>query len=267
MTLIRIAAMIVVGILAAAPATATQHWLTNSSGFQIEISDTDIVATRAGRPVFSAREAAQADFNQTAHQADGAMVRIERKISVISIAGPYLSLRDEAYVELTPSAHPGGETRFWTIDLRLNGTKPNPKADGLNAIGAGRSVDLRKLVGDIPLARALSQDSFVKAAGGAGATTLDDIHDALASGMSATADQCYFVPTDWTMRSAIFGVEGSQLHARLGLPGAGTCRYRLTQLGLSIPISPFLHRLIGTVKVPSVGIKPVSITLGADAGR
>lgn len=260
---IHIAAVIFAVTWAAAPATAAEQWLANSAGFQIEISHNDISVTRTGKPVFSAREAARADFDQTVRQADGAVVRIERKISVISIAGPYLSLRDEAYVELTPSAHPGGETRFWTIDLRLTGIKPSPKADGLNAIGAGRSVDLRKLVGAAPLVRALAQDPLVKAAGGGGATTLDDIRDALASGMSATADHCYLVPTDWTLRSAIFEVEGSRLRARLGLPGAGPCRYRLTQLGLSIPISPVLRRLLGTVKTPPASVAPVSIILGA----
>lgn len=264
---VRIIALAVIGILAAAPASATQHWLASSGGFQIEVSDTDIVAKRAGKSVFSARDAARADFDQTVHQAEGAKVRIERKISVISVAGPYLSLRDEAYVELTPSAHPGGETRFWTIDLRLKSVPPDPKTDGLNAIGAGRSVDLPKLVGAAALARALAQDPFVRAAGGGGANTLDEIHDALASGMSAMANQCFFVPTDWTARSAILGVKGSRLLARLGLPGAGPCRYRLTQLGLSIPISPGLRRLIGTVKSPPASVTPISIPLGAEARR
>lgn len=267
MNLARIGAVTLAITWAVTPATAAQHWLANSAGFQITVSPDDIVVTRTGKPVFSAREAARTDFDQTARQADGAAVRIERKISVVSIAGPYLSLRDEAYVELTSSAHPGGETRFWTIDLRLPGIRPSPSADGLDAIGAGRSVDLRKLVGAAPLARVLAQDPLVKAAGGGGATTLDAIRDALASAMSATADHCYLVPTDWTVRSAIFGVEGSQLRARLGLPGAGPCRYRLTQLGLSISIAPVLRRLLGTVKIPPASVAPVSITLGADARR
>lgn len=251
-------------LLLSAPARAAPRWTAAAAaaGMNVVVLADDIMVMRAGRPVFSARRAAQADYEQAVRQADGATVQVKRTFTVVALAGPYLSLRDESYIELSRAAHPGGETRLWTIDLRRVAKNAGTQSDSLDAIGAGRLVDLRALVGEKALVRALARDPFVRRVGGARVATLDAVRGALSSAASARPDRCYDVPDDWTTRFAITGADASHLRVRVGLPGSGPCRYNLTQLGLEISIPPSLSNAIGAVRTPPRAQSSVVIAFG-----
>lgn len=240
------------------PPASGVRWSATAAGFLVALTPDDIRASRKGTAVFSARRAARQDFDALAQDSEAAAVRIQRKLTVVSLAGPFLSIRDESYVEVQPAAHPGGETRFWTIDLRRpSRAGAAVEADGLNAIGAGRAVDLAALVGAATLVKVLAADPVVKRNGAPAPATLDEVRDALEASASS-GGACYLVPQDWTRRFVILGLSGAKLRVHIGLPGCGANRYAVTRLGLDIPISPTLRRQLGAINQGPAG-PPVSI--------
>ncbi|WP_442679775.1 hypothetical protein ACSBM8_00790 [Sphingomonas sp. ASY06-1R] len=231
------AALAAASLVQAAPAAAPE-WSATSAGYALSVSDTDIVVTRGIKMLFSAKAWVRADHAQAVRDAEGDAVRTEHRFSMVSIAGPYLSLRDETYLDITPSAHPGGETRLWTIDLR--------RLRGPGMITAAQAVDLKSLVGEAPLRRALLADPVVRTARPRPNASLDDIRLALPKA-DFGKDTCFDVPEDWTSRFVLRGWDKGRLLVRLGLPGLGPCRYNLTQLGLTVAAPPTLRKTIGPV--------------------
>jgi hypothetical protein len=254
----RAAALLATASLAyAAPAAAAPAWSATSAGYELSITATDIVVTRGIKMLFSAKAWVRADHAQAVREAEGDAVRTEHRFSMVSIAGPYLSLRDETYLDITPSAHPGGETRLWTIDLR--------RLRGPGMITAAQAVDLKGLVGEAPLRRALLADPVVRTARPRPGASLEDIRLALPKA-DFGKDACFDVPEDWTARFVLRGWDRGGLLVRLGLPGSGPCRYNLTQLGLTIAAPPTLRKTIGPIKAAPAA-RTVKISFTAPARR
>ncbi|WP_420137753.1 hypothetical protein [Sphingomonas sp.] len=245
----RAAAALAAVTMSAAPATAAPDWSAKWGRYHLSMNDRDIVVTYGIKLLFSAKAWARADHAQAVRDADGDAVRTEHRFSMVALAGPYLSLKDESYTDITPSAHPGGETRLWTIDLR--------RLRGPGKIAPEQAVDLATLVGATPLSRALVADPVVRTSGVRPGASLDAIRTALPQANFGKGDACFDVPEDWTSRFAIRGWQGAQLQVRLGLPGLGSCRYNLTQLGLAVAVSPTLRKTIGPIQAapPSRAVK------------
>ncbi len=110
------------------PKTPQSIWSGQSGGFEINWTTADIQAQALKSPArvaFSAARLARRGFQKfiSPPNLDGSEKRItyERKFTLLSVVGAIVSLKDELYYEIIPSAHPGGQTRFTTIDLAKPG--------------------------------------------------------------------------------------------------------------------------------------------------
>jgi hypothetical protein len=247
-------ALLGLALLAAAAARAAQPWSCQVEGFRVEWSDDNIIAGAEGRQRggFSAREFAAADYaavrKEIADMRPSSVV-LWHRFSVVSLAGPLLGLRDEAEVDVTPSAHPGGETRLRTVDLR-----------------SSRPMTLTGLFQPSDIRSGLLADSFLKPALDDAPKTLDAIVRDLADNVDRLRDACVSVPADLLTRFAIVGADRGGVLVRIGLPGSGPCRNNLTQVGLRLPsrgaIASILPRGARDICVPPPGMTPLTVTLG-----
>ncbi|WP_310534162.1 hypothetical protein [Novosphingobium sp.] len=179
--------------------------------------DLRIHDTRSARAVFSLSASLRA-------QHKGSIARratVRHSISWAALTGPYLSVRDESFLDQPQSAHPGGETTLRTYDM----TKPVARRS--------QPISLIELVPAPAINEALRRDPFFIAhARGETGEGLDAALEALRRG-EGTA--CYSVPDDILRRFSIVGTRPGKLLVRIGLPGGGPCRYDLTQIGLLLP--------------------------------
>ncbi len=273
-----------IAFLVSEPAQAgtPSTWTGQDGTFRVDWTPRDITATRLadGKPVFSMQAFAAAQLALSLRQETSAAGTLERekKVSVVSLLGSLLALRDDTFDDFRPAAHPSERVRFWTIDLAA------PAKDGFDpsdqygaAIGAeerGRIRSLEQVVPPAAIAGALGRDKVVLAdlpnppreldelmttwrdqAGNAGAAT--------PSGDGARPQSpCYDVPEDALTSFAIIGKKGADLTVRIGLPGSGACHAAFTQLGLSLPLSGGLAKAVGNAGVvaPSAGLPPLRIT-------
>lgn len=264
--------------LIAIPANAVDLWTCESGGFRVAQTRDDVTASAsrstngAGEPAFSARAFAVSGFAIARHELESGdvdSVTMERKLSVVSLVGPLLALRDEAYVNYSGTAHPGGETRFWTIDLRRTGALNLSPDDPFSVIGdaSGRLIDLRGLFAAADIRSGLAADAFVRRAAPHPSDTLDDLLRDFGDGAGSVQGACFSVPADLLSSFAITGVERSEVTVRIGLPGAGPCRYELTQLGLRLrlrgPIAAVLTPGVPLVCRPPAGTPPLDLSFSA----
>lgn len=160
----------------------------------------------------------------------------ELKVTPLGWVQPLLSVREEIYQSCPGNeAHPGGETRFATLEIDLHPFDPAPP----------RPVLLTDLFDATTLLRALRADPVIAKAlaGGKTPSDLPALVRALAETSPVVSDeQCYSFPEDLLSRFVLHHQEGDQLAVRIGLPGAGPCRYALTELGLLLPIPASLAR-------------------------
>ncbi len=266
-------------ILAAGPATAQRLsiWSGHDQGWRVDWTADDITATRVadGKRVFSMRSFAAAQLDQSMRQetsAAGTLER-ERRVSVVSLFGPLLALRDDAFDDFRPSAHPSERVRFWTIDLSA------PPKDGFDpsdqfgaAIGAderGRIRSLDQIAPAQAIADALSRDKVVLGDLPHPPRDLDDLltswRDQAGNAIgpaSAGGAHCHDVPEDVLTSFAVVGRTGTGISVRLGLPGSGACHAAFTQLGLVLPVPGDLARAVGTggVVTPPPGLPPLRIS-------
>lgn len=255
------------------PGRAADPWSCDSGAFRVTQNAGDIAAgARTAATTFSAHAFAEAGFaiaRQELDSGDTQSVTMERKFSVVSLVGPLLALRDEAYVEYSGTAHPGGETRFWTIDLRRSGAFNLSPDDPFSVTEdqSGRLVDLRALFSAADIRTALASDPFVRRMVNRPSATLDDLLQALGDGAGLTGTACFSVPADVLSSFAVVGVDGAGVGARVGLPGAGPCRYNLTQLGLRLaprgPIAALLSPEPPSVCRPPAGTPALDLTFSA----
>jgi hypothetical protein len=221
---------------AQAPAAAPpSSWQGDSAGWHWSWTAADISATKSDagkRRTFSlaARLRAEFDHDMQALRADNAMRGVlpctrETTASVLSIVGSLLSYRTTRETTCAREAHPEGETRFATINL----------ADERE----NASVVLDALFPQAAVASALREDKLVKSNLPADRAhgSLADLTAALATvGGVVTPSDCFEFPEDLTARFAFHHVDGGRVAVRFGVPGAGPCRTRLTQLGVMLAI-------------------------------
>jgi hypothetical protein len=155
---------------------------------------------------------------------------VEHKVALLSVVGSLVSLRDESFVSCQMEAHPGGATAF--VALQLLGETgeflERPKRRRLDQVFSSSQVFavLRKdplLQTRDPAYAPASLAQLLKLAG------------SFSVFFDKEADLCYSVPHDFLTRFAFHHVEEDRVAVRVGLPGAGPCRYNLTQMGLLLP--------------------------------
>jgi hypothetical protein len=197
--------------------------------------DLTVLMGKASRPSFSYENWAEGPFNDEMaalrREEPGERLECLREIKVRALAWipPFLSLREETYQSCPGrEAHPGGETRFTTLQLnadrqKLAGPRPTSMTDFFDAAVLSRALRADPLI--------------VKALGKNAPNDLTELVRALAETPPVLDDpQCYSFPDDLLSRFAFHQREGSRVTVRIGLPGAGPCRYALTEIGLSLPL-------------------------------
>jgi len=149
----------------------------------------------------------------------------EIKVTPVAWITPLLGLREEIYQTCPREAHPGGETRLTTLAIDIDRHAQRPP----------RPVVLTEIFEPAVVYEALRHDDLVvKALHGS------DIPTELGALVKALAEtppvvdgkRCYSFPEDLLARFVLHHSEGTHVAVRLGLPGAGPCRYELTELGL-----------------------------------
>ncbi|MGH7155029.1 MAG: hypothetical protein ACREF3_13980, partial [Acetobacteraceae bacterium] len=212
---------------------APAAWSCTSGDYRATRSVNDITGgpiSRGDRPGFSVAGFAQAGFaivvaQMRAMQNPGVVMR--RTFRVVSLDGPFLGLRDDAYVDFARAAHPGGATRFWTIDLRRSTPIHVDPDDPLMAPAAGGPVlALTDIATQSAVRNALAADPLVRRLAPHPPDHLPAFLDALGDGAMRLPDACMSVPPDILTRFVIAAVSSGDIIVRLGFPGAGNCRYR-----------------------------------------
>lgn len=159
---------------------------------------------------------------------DAGACRLDIKVTPVSWILPLLGLREATYQSCGVEAHPGGETRYTTLWIDLNE----------HSLGSPRPVVLTELYDEAVIAKALRGDPLVQKAlkGHAMPEGLDALLIALAETPPVLeGPHCYSFPDDLLSRFVLHHEEGDQVAVHLGLPGAGPCRYRITDIGLLLP--------------------------------
>jgi hypothetical protein len=149
----------------------------------------------------------------------------ETDVAVLSIVGSLLSYRETRETSCAAEAHPGGETIYATLNVAVARERSSMVLDALFPQAA--------------IATALRADKVVQGSLGTAkvGTGLADLVKTLAdSSPVATASACYEFPQDLLARFAFHHVSDGRVAIRIGLPGAGTCRTQLTQLGIMLPV-------------------------------
>lgn len=246
-----LAALVALGLTMPAIAAPPDHlWSGISAGYSIDWTTADLVARRAGKPVFSAREWAKAGLTHfvKVNRAGGAPpgdCDYRRTIRLLAVVGSRLSLADQAEFTCRREAHPGGITRLLTVDLAETGPLAEAGRDAIGAVDPahpGRAVLLTALFPEPEILSALARTPALHAALAdqkAMPATLPDLVGAVANA-SGTGDACYTVPPDLLASFAFGRLAGGHVLVELGLPGDGPCRSNLTVSELSFTIPPAL---------------------------
>jgi hypothetical protein len=224
-------------------------WTGKSGGFAIRWTTTDIQARplkKPGRLAFSAAQLARRGFQRfiSPPRLDGSEKHItyERKFTLLSVVGSIVSLRDELYYEITPSAHPGGEIRFTAIDLAKPGKVPDTWAneEGLNLKKLGQVAMLTDYFPEQEVLKALFNNAIIKKiVGGESPSSLTELIQLL-NGIEMNGVPC-LIPSDFLTRFAFHQLQGDRVAVRLGLPSVGGAfRSFHGELDLLLPIPPAL---------------------------
>ena len=213
----------------------------------LEVSDTNLTLEPVfGSPrKFSYESWAEWSFRQEVAKWDdvdaGTACRRDIKVTPVSWLLPLLALREATYQSCGSEAHPGGETRYTTLWIDLNE----------HSLGSPRPVVLTELYEAAVIARALSGDALVQKAlkGREVPAELGELVRALAETPPVVEERhCYAFPEDLLARFVIHHQEGEKVAVRLGLPGAGPCRYQVTELGLLLPKPKLLEETFAWMK-------------------
>ena len=227
-------------------------WTGKSGGFEIRWTTADIQArplNKPGRLVFSAARLARRGFQTfiSPPNLDGSEERVtyERKFTLLAVVGSIISLKDELYYNLQPSAHPGLETRFTTIDLAKSGEAvyvSPPEADllELDLAKLGKVAKLTDYFPEKEVLKALLNNAIIKEAlGGESPPSLAKLL-ALLKGLQIN-EIPYFFPRDFLTRFAFHHLQGDKVAVLMGLPSSsGAARGFHAELGLLLPVPPAL---------------------------
>ncbi len=246
--------------------SASGFWSGQSNGYNISWTSTDLLANKGPVRVFSAREFAKQGLAHfiAVNKEDGKMpaCSYERHFRLLAVVGNLVSFSDGSYASCKKEAHPGGETRFTTIDLARAEPIPYSGHDAFGQINPrhpGKSLRLSdlfpeeeiytKLKADPGIARVLSQD-------GANLTpkNLAELLQDLSGKLGENPD-CFSVPDDLLTRFAFRRIRPAAVTIELGLPGAGPCRDDITPVLLEFPMSESLKTRLGaagTVSAPFI---------------
>ncbi len=261
------------GILLCLPVAgrAQRHgafWTGESGGYQITWTERDLVARKGATTVFSAREFAKAGL---AHYVEagrepssGKMPACiyERRFRLIAVVGTVMSFSDRYYASCPKEAHPGGETRFTTIDLAAGGTLAYKGRDAFGIIESedrGKALLLTDFVSPQAVYEKLRSAPLVVRLLGQEANSpkprnLAELMEQL-SGKLGEGEDCVSVPKDILSRFAIRRADPGGSIISLGFPGAGPCRDELTTVDLQFSSGALLKPIAG-------GGMPVSFLAG-----
>ena len=259
-----------IGAASAAPASA----LSNQN-FSVTLTTTDVIAVnrQTGQAVFSAKNFEHDEFLLLRAQSglsatDTTPFWVGHKITVISLLGPYLGLRDDTDIEEGSGAIPGGGSRYWTIDLRHGETYHLDPNTPLAVLPDGGAItSLATFYSPAQIAAQLAADSFIRklVPASPGATPTGILDEA----SSASANACFDIPNDIRTSYVIVAINSSpaptgQAGIRLGLPGQPSCRTKLTTLGLTFPLSADLRADMSETRLltPPAGQPPCILEEG-----
>jgi hypothetical protein len=228
-------------------------WTGKSGGFTICWTPSDIQARplkKPGRLAFSAAQLSRLGFQTfiSPPNLDGNEEHItyERKFTLLSVVGSIVSLKDELYYEITPSAHPGWEIRFTAIDLAKPGKVPDTWAneEGLNLKKLGKVAKLTDYFPEQGVLKALlNHASIQEALPEESPQSLAKLFDFLKGQRIEIQGDPYTFPQDFLTRFAFHHLEGDRVAVRLGLlSGEGAARGWHAELGLLLPIPPALKK-------------------------
>ena len=240
-------------------ASSDMIWQGLSGGFCVEWTTKDVAAAAsptAGASAYSLAQELRQSFDEenTLHVEKNATAPNpclqEHRVAILSIVGSIISVRETSTLSCKLQAHPGGETRLYSIDLAKSAT---PKTSTAKV----EALKLTDYFSAAAVFRSLRQDALVQKAletTGAAPKTLDDLIAALASSPAVLDDQhCYIFPEDLLSRFAFHHLQKDKVGVRLGLPGAGPCRENLTSIGILLPAPRSLQKALSAAASRSQG--------------
>jgi hypothetical protein len=229
-------------------------WAGKSGGFAISWTTANIQARplkKPGRLAFSAAQLARRGFQTfiSPPHLDGSEERVtyERKFTLLSVVGSIVSLKDELYYNIQPSAHPGLETRFTAIDLARSGeviyvSPPEGDPFELDLAKLGKVAKLTDYFPEKEVLKALLNNAIIQEElGGESPQSLSKLFGLL-KGLQIN-EIPYFLPRDFLTRFVFHHLEGNKVAVRLGLPsGGGPARGLHAELDLLLPIPPAMKK-------------------------
>jgi hypothetical protein len=240
-------AWLMLGFASAAACGSTVYWQGTSQGFRIAWTDQDLEFSSPRGGEFSFRNAigpaAEKFFDEM--QDSGTACTYGRSLTLLSVNGPFLSLRDEMSGECRPSAHPTGEVRYTTIDMRKTGDL-GYGLDPDEPMSAGepgtKLVSLTDLFQPKSVLEAFLNDPVIQPNLDVIPESLADLPEALGGeeGFPVKGNPCKFeLPQDYLTRFALHHRDGRRIAVRVLLrPVGGACRAAHAELGLLLGPAP-----------------------------
>lgn len=230
-------------------------WEGTSGGIRIRWTESDVTAevdnARDGAR-FSAASLARGEYDKELGESatNANPCRLEDEISVLSVVGPIISLEHATYSECARSAHPGGETRYASLDLSSLRSGKTPTEARLTSYFAPPAVfeALRK---DSVVRKALRPEIGSPQTRGAPPGDLEQLLKRLAD--VQLDEPCAVFPDDLLIRFAFHHRDQSRLAIRVGLPGSGPCRQKLTALGLEFSTPEPLSEMVASAETRREG--------------
>ena len=215
-------------------------WQSQNDYLDIRWTETDIIATKNGKQLFSARALAKKEFEadfltELSGQTD---CQYDREFTLLSLIGNIASLKETESVKCQGLAEPSTETRLTAYDLALADSK----------------MELTRFFTESNILKALLAEPLIeKALAEADTThpsTLQTLYEAL-EWSSITFKGCeYLLPQDFLNQFAVHHIQKNQVAIRLNLPAASFsgCDSRNIQLGFYLPIPRSEKRLFNQVR-------------------
>jgi LysM repeat protein/uncharacterized protein YgiM (DUF1202 family) len=249
-----LAGLCLLGLSHVAPGADKTIWQGESGGLKILWTSEDIIATKGGKVLFSAKALAKKDFEVEFLDSESDSdfeCNYERSFALLSVVGTIASIKDMSYQYCQGAARPLVNIRITTVDL----AKPD------------KMVFLTDLFSESVLLKALLADSVIKktlAEVGVSRppSTLDEFWNiewpelGISARDSESGEECVFdIPGDFFARFAFHHLNKNQVAVRLGLsPIRPICQSAHTQLGIYLPIPTALNSALKNARKGQAGI-------------
>ncbi len=215
-------------------------WQSQNDYLDIRWTETDIIATKNGKQLFSARALAKKEFEadfltELSGQTD---CQYDREFTLLSLVGNIASLKETESVKCQGLAEPSSETRLAAYDLALADSK----------------MELTRFFTESDILKALLAEPLIeKALAEADTThpsTLQALYEALEWSSIPFKGCEYQLPQDFLNQFAVHHIQKNQVAIRLNLPAASFsgCDSRNIQLGFYLPIPRSEKRLFNQVR-------------------